>query len=72
MSANMFMAAITDFSDPQQLKALFGAVVMKLNEVENENVALQSRTHFLEVGNKAIHAELKQVKRDKDALQNKM
>eukprot|EP01051_Picozoa_sp_SAG22_P006915 SAG22_NODE_468_length_10147_cov_77.238654_9_plen_970_part_00 len=64
-------AASTDFSDPQQLKALFGAVVMKLNKVENDNVALQKRTQVLEVENQAVRAELEQVIRDKAALENK-
>eukprot|EP01051_Picozoa_sp_SAG22_P000445 SAG22_NODE_12_length_33707_cov_70.427118_9_plen_1105_part_00 len=64
-------AASTDFSDPQQLKALFGVVVMKLNKVENENAALQSRAQAMEAENKAVRVELEQVKRDKAVLEKK-
>eukprot|EP01051_Picozoa_sp_SAG22_P000776 SAG22_NODE_24_length_30194_cov_6.086327_9_plen_222_part_00 len=71
-----------DFSDPEQLKELFGAVVTRLDTVEKENVALQNRAQVLETENidfrsewvtvlKEVKNELKEVKDENTVLQNR-
>eukprot|EP01051_Picozoa_sp_SAG22_P001635 SAG22_NODE_66_length_22936_cov_626.714279_20_plen_1767_part_00 len=63
--------ALTDFSDPQQLQTLFGAMMTELNEVrhelhavKNENIALQNRTQVVET-------MLEKVTKDEAVLENK-
>lgn len=63
-NVDLSQLTLIDFSDPQQLKKLFGSFQTQLH-------ALQNRTHVLEAENKAVRAELRQVKKDKRALQNK-
>eukprot|EP01050_Picozoa_sp_SAG11_P006696 SAG11_NODE_530_length_8718_cov_12.724910_2_plen_1534_part_00 len=82
---NLDMSQLATLDMDPALMKFIGNVVTQLHEMKDDNVALQNRTRILEtknvalqnrtlvleVENKAVHAEVKQVKKDRDALENK-
>eukprot|EP01050_Picozoa_sp_SAG11_P001295 SAG11_NODE_55_length_19449_cov_28.630135_4_plen_422_part_00 len=60
---------------PEGLQQFLGAIVTKMQGLEEENLALQNRTRAVEVElrqeNTAVRAKLEQVTKDKEALENK-
>ena len=75
---NLDMSQLAQLDIDPVLLQFIGNVVTQLNDVktvlhavEHENIVLHNRTQVVEAKNAAVGAELKQLKRDKAAFENK-
>eukprot|EP01051_Picozoa_sp_SAG22_P016405 SAG22_NODE_2310_length_2732_cov_60.443980_7_plen_171_part_01 len=56
---------------PEGLQQFLGAMMMKVQRLENENEALQNRTQVVEAELSGARAEISWLKKDRDVFQNK-